>query len=161
LALRARPGPQPGGNLGLRELMQPLLLVALGGALGSLLRFRLGAAIVHDSAAAQFPYGTLAVNVLGCLAAGLLAGLGEHFDFLSAGARLFLFTGFLGGFTTFSAFGVETIALVERGQWCIAASYVLLSVRARRALGGAQARRPRRLAGKGRTKLAWVLAWQR
>jgi len=108
--------------------MQPLLLVALGGALGSLLRFKLGAAILHHSAAAQFPYGTFAVNVLGCLAAGLLAGLGEHFDFLSAGVRLFLFTGFLGGFTTFSAFGVETIALVERGQWWIAASYVLLSV---------------------------------
>src|SRR3954471_5039185 len=73
--------------------MQSLLLVAVGGALGSLVRFKLGGAILHHSAAAQFPYGTFVVNVLGCLAAGLLAGLGEHFDFLSAGARLFLFTG--------------------------------------------------------------------
>ena len=57
--------------------MQSLLLVAVGGALGSLVRFKLGAAILHHSAAAQFPYGTFVVNVLGCLAAGLLAGLDE------------------------------------------------------------------------------------
>lgn len=108
--------------------MRALLLVALGGALGSVLRYKVGALVLHQSGAAPFPYGTFTVNVAGCLIAGLLAGLGEHFNFLTAEVRLFLFTGFLGGFTTFSAFGVETIALIERGEWTIAASYVLLSV---------------------------------
>ena len=108
--------------------MQGVLLVALGGALGSVLRYQLGAFVLHQAGTTQFPYGTFTVNVAGCLIAGLLAGLGEHFGFLSASVRLFLFTGFLGGFTTFSAFGVETIALVERGEWALAAAYVLLSV---------------------------------
>ena len=108
--------------------MQAILIVALGGALGSVLRYKVGALVLHQAGVTQFPYGTFTVNVAGCLIAGLLAGLGEHFEFLSADVRLFLFTGFLGGFTTFSAFGVETIALVERGQWAIAGAYVLLSV---------------------------------
>jgi len=108
--------------------MQAILLVALGGALGSVLRYKVGALVLHQTGPAAFPYGTFTVNVAGCLVAGLLAGLGEHFDFLTADVRLFLFTGFLGGFTTFSAFGVETIALIERGDWMIAASYVALSV---------------------------------
>jgi CrcB protein len=108
--------------------MQGVLLVALGGALGSVVRYQVGALVIQQAGATQFPYGTFTVNVAGCLIAGLLAGLGEHFGFLSAPVRLFLFTGFLGGFTTFSAFGVETIALVERGEWAVAAAYVLLSV---------------------------------
>ena len=74
------------------------------------------------------PWGTFTVNVAGCAIAGLLAGLGEHFNYLTADVRLFVFTGFLGGFTTFSAFGVETIGLVERGQWGLAVIYVVASV---------------------------------
>jgi CrcB protein len=108
--------------------MQAALLVALGGALGSVLRYKVGALVMHQAGATQFPYGTFTVNVAGCLIAGLLAGLGEHFSFLTAEVRLFVFTGFLGGFTTFSAFGVETIALVERGEMALAGVYVLLSV---------------------------------
>ena len=108
--------------------MQALAIVALGGGLGSVLRYKVGALVMHQAGMTQFPYGTFTVNVAGCLIAGLLAGLGEHFNFLTADVRLFLFTGFLGGFTTFSAFGVETIALVERGELAIAATYVLLSV---------------------------------
>jgi CrcB protein len=108
--------------------MAPILLVALGGALGSILRYELGALVLHYSLGAQFPYGTFAVNVLGCLVAGVLAGLGERYVFLTAEVRLLLFTGFLGGFTTFSAFGVETVALIERHQWAVAALYVVSSV---------------------------------
>ena len=108
--------------------MQAALLVALGGAIGSVLRYGTGALVLHHVGTAHFPWGTFTVNVLGCAIAGLLGGLGEHFNFLTADVRLFLFSGFLGGFTTFSAFGVETIALVERGELALAATYVLLSV---------------------------------
>ncbi|HUQ76946.1 MAG TPA: fluoride efflux transporter CrcB [Burkholderiales bacterium] len=108
--------------------MQAVLLVALGGALGSVLRYKVGAAVLQHAGAAQFPFGTFTVNVAGCLLAGLLAGAGEHFNYLTADVRLFLFTGFLGGFTTFSAFGVETIGLINRGEWAVASAYVVLSV---------------------------------
>jgi CrcB protein len=105
-----------------------VLLVALGGALGSVARYQIGALILHQTMSWRFPAGTFAVNVLGCLVAGLLIGLAENYDFLTADARFLIFTGFLGGFTTFSAFGVETIALIERGDFAVAASYVVLSV---------------------------------
>lgn len=108
--------------------MKTLLLVAAGGALGSMARYKMGAWILAATSGWQFPAGTFAVNVLGCLVAGLLVGLGEYYGFLTAEIRFLVFTGFLGGFTTFSAFGVETIALVERGQWAVAAAYVGLSV---------------------------------
>jgi CrcB protein len=108
--------------------MQAVLLVALGGAVGSVLRYETGALVLRQAGTAQFPWGTFAVNVLGCAVAGALAGLGERHEFLTAEVRLLLFTGFLGGFTTFSAFGVETIALVERGEWGLAALYVVSSV---------------------------------
>ena len=108
--------------------MESLLLVALGGAVGSMLRYKIGATVLHHTEALQFPYGTFTVNVLGCAIAGLLGGLGERYAFLTAEMRLLIFTGFLGGFTTFSAFGVETIGLVERGEWTIAATYVVSSV---------------------------------
>jgi CrcB protein len=107
--------------------MQAALLVALGGAIGSVLRYETGALVLRQVGTSQFPWGTFTVNVAGCAIAGLLAGLGEHFSYLTADVRLFVFTGFLGGFTTFSAFGVETIALVERGAWGLAAVYVVAS----------------------------------
>lgn len=108
--------------------MQAVLLVALGGAIGSVLRYETGALVLRQVGNTQFPWGTFTVNVLGCAIAGVLVGLGEHFDYLTADVRLLVFTGFLGGFTTFSAFGVETIALVERGEWGMAATYVVASV---------------------------------
>lgn len=98
-----------------------LLLVALGGAAGSVARH-----LVAILAAAQlgvgFPYGTLAVNVVGSALIGIAAGLG-----LGGEARLLLVTGFLGGFTTFSAFSLETGALFERAP-ILAALYVGASV---------------------------------
>lgn len=108
--------------------MKPLLLVALGGALGCVARYKLGALVLQHTAAWKFPAGTFAVNVLGCLVAGLLIGLGENRSFLTLEVRLLIFTGFLGGFTTFSAFGVETVALLQRGDYGVAAAYVGLSV---------------------------------
>jgi CrcB protein len=108
--------------------MKLALLVALGGALGSLARYKLGGWILHHLIDWKFPAGTFVVNVTGCLAAGILAGLAERHNLLSGEARVLLFTGFLGGFTTFSAFGLETTLLLQRGELAIAAANVLLSV---------------------------------
>lgn len=68
------------------------------------------------------------MNVLGCLLIGALAGAAEKFGFIGPGVRLFLFTGLLGGFTTFSAFGFETFYLLRRGEPAIAALYAGASV---------------------------------
>jgi CrcB protein len=76
----------------------------------------------------RFPLGTLVVNVLGCIVAGLLAGLVERHSWFSPDIRVFLFTGLIGGFTTFSAFGVETVLLLRRGEVAIAFAYVALSL---------------------------------
>ena len=111
-----------------------LVLIGLGGALGAVARWKLGGVILHHTVDWKFPIGTFAVNVLGCLVAGVLAGLVTKHDMFSPDARLFLFTGLLGGFTTFSAFGVETVMLLRRGDYGVAAGYVVLSVVA--AVGG-------------------------
>jgi CrcB protein len=87
------------------------LLVGLGGALGSMARYGVGLA-VHST---TFPYATLIVNVVGCLGIGLLLPSAERAAALSHEMRLLLVVGFLGGFTTFSAFGSESIALVRSG----------------------------------------------
>jgi CrcB protein len=106
----------------------PVGLVGLGGALGAIARWKLGGLVLHHSADWKFPLSTFLVNVLGCLVAGLLTGLIIKHDLFSADTRLFLFTGLLGGFTTFSAFGVETVALLRHGEHTIALSYAVLSV---------------------------------
>ena len=108
--------------------MNHLLLVGLGGFLGAIARWKLGGWLLHLTVQEKFPYPTFAVNVAGCLAIGVLAGLAERHDMFGQGARLFLFTGLLGGFTTFSAFGLETLFLLRRGEPWIAALYVVASV---------------------------------
>lgn len=108
--------------------MRTLLLVALGGALGSVARFKVSGWVLHHGAQWQFPAGTFIVNVAGCLMIGLLAGMAAKYDAFSADARLFLFTGVLGGFTTFSAFGLETYFLLRKGELLVAGANVLLSV---------------------------------
>ena len=110
--------------LGLKQI----LIVALGGALGSVLRYKLGGFALHHTSAWDFPVSTFSVNVIGCFVIGLLAALVEHHDLFSPSVRLLLFTGLLGGFTTFSAFGYESIFLLRRGLFSVATSYVLLSV---------------------------------
>jgi CrcB protein len=108
--------------------MNNLLLVGLGGFIGSISRYALGGWLLHLTAQQRFPFGTFAVNVGGCLVAGVLAGLVERHGLFGADARLFLFTGLLGGFTTYSAFGLETAFLLRRGETCTAAGYVGASV---------------------------------
>lgn len=108
--------------------MKALLLVGLGGFVGSIARYQLGGWVLHLTAQERFPWSTFAVNVVGCLVAGVLAGLAERFELFSADARLFLFTGLLGGFTTFSAFGLDSMYLVRRGELAVAALYAGASV---------------------------------
>ena len=108
--------------------MKAMLLVALGGAIGSVSRLKLSGLVLHHTIDWRFPAGTFAVNVVGCLVAGILAALAEKHDFFTADMRLLLFTGFLGGFTTFSAFGLETVNLMKRGDVMVAMANVVLSV---------------------------------
>ena len=108
--------------------MKALLLVALGGAIGSMARYKLSGVVLQHTVDWRFPAGTFAVNVVGCLVAGILAALAEQHDFFDANVRLLLFTGVLGGFTTFSAFGLETVHLFRRGEIAIGAANVFLSV---------------------------------
>lgn len=103
--------------------MQGILLVGLGGFLGSVARYKLSGFILHMTAQGRFPYGTFTVNVLGCLVVGILAGVAERYDVFGSDARLFLFTGLLGGFTTFSAFGLEAMYLIRRGDLGIVTLY--------------------------------------
>lgn len=95
--------------------MTQILAIALGGALGALLRHFAGAAFLH-SAGPAFPWGTLAVNILGAFALGLIAGIGATGVQMGEAARAFLVVGLLGGFTTFSAFSLEIVLMFERGQ---------------------------------------------
>lgn len=108
--------------------MTNLLIVGAGGFLGAATRYLLGGWILHHSLAAKFPWSTFAVNVLGCFVIGLLSGVAEKSGLIGPGARLFLFTGLLGGFTTFSAFGLETVHLLRRSEVWLAAGYAAASV---------------------------------
>jgi CrcB protein len=96
-------------------MLQQILYVGLGGFVGSSLRFLLGGLAQRLSPMGGFPVGTLAVNVLGCLAIGLLGGLADQRQALDVSQRLFLMVGVLGGFTTFSSFALETLSLVQDG----------------------------------------------
>jgi CrcB protein len=108
--------------------MTNIFLVGLGGFAGSIARYLLGGWILHHTMPARFPWSTFAVNVLGCLIIGVLSGLSERFEMISPAVRLLFFTGLLGGFTTFSAFGLETAFLMRRGEVFIAATYIAGSV---------------------------------
>jgi CrcB protein len=108
--------------------MWNLLLVGVGGGIGAMARYLVGGWVLHETIQERMPYGTLAVNLIGCLAIGLLAGAAERFEVLTPEARLFLITGVLGGFTTFSAFGYDTMFLLRRGEALVAAGYVGASV---------------------------------
>ncbi|HEY3112870.1 MAG TPA: fluoride efflux transporter CrcB [Gemmatimonadaceae bacterium] len=102
------------------------LLIALGGAAGSVLRYLLGGA-VQRSSAGGFPVGTMFVNVSGCFLIGILVRQFLNMQ-LSPELRALLIVGFCGGFTTFSTFSAETLGLIEGGEYGRAMSYVILSV---------------------------------
>ena len=107
-------------------MMRQFLFVAFGGGLGSVLRYGLSQ-IVQTRVSTQFPFGTLAVNILGCFFIGVLYAFAIRGG-LSANSRLFLATGLCGGFTTFSAFSNETVTMLRDGQYLFAAMYILASI---------------------------------
>jgi CrcB protein len=110
------------------EFWKHAAAVVVGGGVGAFLRFAVGAWVVHHHPEAKFPWATLAVNWVGCLLIGLIYGWVEDRTMLGVSLRYFLITGLLGGFTTFSAFGVETLYLFKRGESLMAWSYVMASV---------------------------------
>ncbi len=99
--------------------MRTILFLALGGAAGTLSRYWLSG-LTHRLFGSGFPFGTMAVNLLGCLLFGMVWGLFESRVYLGAEARLFALTGFLGAFTTFSTYMFESAGLLRGGQLVLA-----------------------------------------
>lgn len=105
-------------------MITQLAWVALGGAVGSVLRYGCSRALN----VAAFPFGTMLVNVLGCLAIGLLWGVFTRHT--NEQLRLLLVTGFCGGFTTFSTFTYEGIQLLQENRWTTFVLYTGISITA-------------------------------
>ena len=108
--------------------MIQILFVGVGSFIGGVLRYLLSTWIHRILDNPWFPYGTLTVNVLGCLVIGFLAGLAETRSVFTSGARLFLFVGILGGFTTYSSFAIETFSLARDTQSLAAATNIALQL---------------------------------
>jgi len=107
--------------------MYMTLSVALGGAIGAIGRYWISA-LVFRAAGGAFPWATLAVNILGCSILGVLIQLMALIWSPSEHLRAFLTVGMLGALTTFSAFSLEVVLMVERGEWFYAGVYIVLSV---------------------------------
>ena len=105
--------------------MAKMFLAGIGGFVGSILRYSVSGFVQDLSRSIDFPYGTLAVNFVGCLAIGFLSQLAESRGYFTAETRTLVFIGVLGGFTTFSAFGNETINLWREGESLLATINVL------------------------------------
>jgi CrcB protein len=99
-------------------------LVGSGGFVGALARYGLGGLVQRQVPFSTFPYGTLAVNMLGCFGIGVLSGLADARQVFGPEARLFVFIGVLGAFTTFSTFGFETFAMLRDAEYARAAGNV-------------------------------------
>lgn len=108
--------------------MTEVLLVGAGGFIGAVSRYGVLAGVSRLLSQPAFPWGVLAANVAGSLVIGVLAGLAETRQLFSAEARLFLFIGVLGGFTTFSSISNDTFVLLRNAQYASAAGNIALSV---------------------------------
>jgi len=108
-------------------MLKTLFIIGSGSFLGGVARY-LTARVVQNSFASAFPYGTLAVNLLGCLLIGLIFGISQRTNMISDEWRIFLTVGFCGGFTTFSTFANENMTLLRDGNFFYFALYTGLSV---------------------------------
>ncbi len=106
--------------------MRIVIAVGLGSCIGGILRYFLSQ-FIQSRFLSTFPFGTLSVNIIGCFLIGLAFGFSER-SYISMEWRLFFVTGLLGGFTTFSSFSNETVALIRDGQGWVAFTYVASSV---------------------------------
>ncbi len=106
--------------------MGNIFIAGLGGFLGAILRYVIGSWVRQLSGNHPFPYGTLTVNVLGCLAIGLATQLFEIKQVFSQETRIFLLVGLLGAFTTFSTFGIETLNLFQEGKTGLSIMNILI-----------------------------------
>lgn len=108
-------------------MIKNILIVGLGGGLGSILRY-LTSAITARHYAGVFPWATFSVNILGCILIGFLIGLSDRSEIMSPELKLLLITGFCGGYTTFSTFSSENLFLFSNGFYGTLAVYVLSSI---------------------------------
>jgi fluoride exporter len=107
--------------------MRTILLIALGGGLGSVFRY-LTAQFINRYSQLYFPYATFVTNILGCFLIGLFLGLLEKNNITNPDLKFFLVTGFCGGYTTFSTFSNENVSLLQANQMGTAFLYIGLSV---------------------------------
>ncbi|HWB93345.1 MAG TPA: fluoride efflux transporter CrcB [Puia sp.] len=107
--------------------MKPILLIAIGGAAGSVARYLLSLFVMKQMTLA-FPLGTMLVNLSGCFMIGLIYGLSSRYAWITEEWRLLLATGICGGYTTFSSFSYESIALIREGDYAHFFGYVSGSV---------------------------------
>ncbi|MEH6520054.1 fluoride efflux transporter CrcB [Sulfitobacter sp.] len=107
-------------------MISTISLVALGGAIGAACRFLVGVGVMRLTGPAEFPLAIITVNVIGSFLMGAFVVAAAHKGLTHYSP--FVMTGILGGFTTFSAFSLETVTLIERGQIAAAGAYVALSV---------------------------------
>ena len=107
--------------------MYMILAIGIGGALGALLRYFI-TSMIFNQLGNQFPWGTLTVNLLGCALLGFLITIVSNSWSSSDEFRSFFSIGLIGALTTFSAFSIEVVLMIEKGNWLMAVGYVVLSV---------------------------------
>ncbi len=105
--------------------LRTLFLIGTGGFIGSILRYLVSTYAQQLSKSIQFPFGTLTVNIVGCALVGFLAELADQRGVITGETRAFLIVGILGGFTTFSTFGNETMNLMRNGELWLAGGNIL------------------------------------
>ena len=108
-------------------MYRSILLIAVGSCIGGVSRF-LCQQFVQKHFPSSIPLGTLSVNIIGCFIIGIIYGLANKSNIISPELRIFIATGFCGGYTTFSSFAYENISLIQEGEFYYMGLYILLSL---------------------------------